>query len=120
MTTHTPELSTTVAAYLDAAPGTDPASIAALFTPNAIVIDDGHTYRGRSEITSWRADVAESFTYTATRLSTERHGHVIVIVERIEGNFPGGRVDLANRFTLDTTDQISSLTIEPATAGTAV
>jgi hypothetical protein len=39
------------------------------------------------------------------------------VINRIEGNFPGGRIDLANRFTVDKAKQISSLTIEPTTNG---
>lgn len=113
MTIHNTDLPSTVAAYLDATPDTDPATIAALFSADATVADDGHTYRGRTEIASWRRDVAAAFTYATTRLRAEQHGDVVVVVNRIEGNFPGGRIDLANQFTLDATDHIVSLTIEP-------
>ncbi|HEY9313686.1 nuclear transport factor 2 family protein [Williamsia sp.] len=115
MTTQIPELPASVTAYLAAAPGADPAIIAGLFAPDAVVVDDGHIYRGRAEIVSWRTDVARSFTYTTTRLHTDLHDHSVVVAERIEGNFPGGRIDLASRFAVDTTGQISSLTIAPAT-----
>jgi hypothetical protein len=115
MKAHIPDLPTTVTAYLDADPDADPATIAGLFSADATVTDDGHTYRGRAEIIAWRADVAATFSYTTTRLRTERDDSVIVVVNRIEGNFPGGRIDLANRFTLDTAHRIRSLTIEPTT-----
>jgi ketosteroid isomerase-like protein len=115
MTTQIPELPTSVAAYLAAANGSDPTTVAGLFTTDAVVVDDGHTYRGRAEIVSWRTDVARSFTYTTTRLRVDLYDDVtVVVVERIEGDFPGGRIDLAYRFTLDTTSQINSLTISPA------
>jgi hypothetical protein len=109
----TTELPPAVAAYLDAGPDTESAAIGELFTTNAVVVDDGHTYRGRAEIIAWRADIARSFTYTTTRLRTERGDNTIVVVDRIEGNFPGGRVDITSRFTLDTTHRIDSLTIAP-------
>lgn len=108
-----PELPATVLTYLGTAGDADPATVAGLFTTNAIVVDDGHTYRGRDEITAWRTDVVRAFTYTSTRLRTELSGNEILVVERIEGDFPGGRVDLANRFTLDAEGQIASLTIQP-------
>ena len=117
MTSETTDLPTTVTEYLYAAPDADPAALANLFAEDAIVVDDGKTYRGRNEIASWRTEVAQSFTYTTTRLRTEEHADAIVVINRIEGNFPGGRIDLANRFTVDKAKQISSLTIEPATKG---
>jgi ketosteroid isomerase-like protein len=117
MTSETTDLPTAVTEYLHAAPDADPAALADLFAEDAIVVDDGKTYRGRGEIVSWRAEVAHSFTYTTTRLRTEEHADAIVVINRIEGNFPGGRIDLANRFTVDKAKQISSLTIEPATKG---
>ncbi|MGK9273773.1 nuclear transport factor 2 family protein [Williamsia muralis] len=117
MTSETTDLPTAVTEYLQAAPDADPAALANLFTEDAIVVDDGKTYRGRSEIAAWRSEVAHSFTYTTTRLRTEEHADAIVVINRIEGNFPGGRIDLANRFTVDDAKRISSLMIAPATEG---
>jgi ketosteroid isomerase-like protein len=111
--TSTSELPPTVATYLDAVPDADPAAVAALFTQDAIVTDDGHTYRGRPEIITWRTNIATTFTYTATPLRTEQDCDTIVVIARINGDFPGSPVDLANRFTVDLSGQISSLTIEP-------
>lgn len=117
MTSETTDLPTAVTEYLQATPDADPAALADLFTEDAIAVDDGKTYRGRGEIASWRSEVAHSFTYTTTRLRTEEHADAIVVINRIEGNFPGGRIDLANRFTMDEAKRISSLTIAPATEG---
>ena len=117
MTSETTDLPTAVTEYLQAALDADPAALADLFTEDAIVVDDGKTYRGRGEIASWRSEVARSFTYTTTRLRTEGHADAIVVINRIEGDFPGGRIDLANRFTMDKAKRISALTIAPATEG---
>nr|WP_231896055.1 hypothetical protein [Gordonia sp. LAM0048] len=44
----------------------------------------------------------------------ERDGDAVIAIQRIEGDFPpSGRVDLANRFTVDAGGHISSLRIEP-------
>lgn len=102
-----------VETYLDATPSTDPTRISALFAEFAAVVDDGHTYDGRAAIASWRAAVADAFTYTATLMRIERDGDAVIAIQRIEGDFPGGRVDLANRFTVDAGGHISSLRIEP-------
>lgn len=115
--TSIPQLPPVVEKYLDTTPNTDPAAVAALFAENATVVDDGHTHEGRAAIISWRDDVAAAFTYTATQLRVEQDGDALVVVQRIEGDFPGGRVDLANRFTVDADDRISSLRIEPVQQG---
>ncbi len=51
--------------------------------------------------------------YTATLMRIERDGDAVIAIQRIEGDFPSGRVDLANRFTVDAGGHISSLRIEP-------
>ena len=66
-----------------------------------MVIDDGSTYRGREEIVGWLTGQASEFTTTSTRLSADRTDRTVVVVTRVEGNFPGGRIDLRNVFTLD-------------------
>ncbi len=75
------------------------------------MVDDGRTYRGREEITVWLTGPASEFTTTSTRLSADRTDQTVVVVIRVEGNFPGGRVELRNFFTLDGTGRLTTLTI---------
>lgn len=86
---------------------------ARFFTSDAVVRDDGHTYRGTDEIRGWLARVAGEFTWTATltgatRLDAARYE----VRQRIEGDFPGGVVDLRYRFTLRGA-LVCELVIEP-------
>jgi ketosteroid isomerase-like protein len=97
--------------YLQTATGNDFAAMAACFTEDAEVTDEGRTHRGRPEIQAWREQLAATFEYTVKILSTDtgddgRH-HVKALVE---GNFPGGRVELTYRFRLRD-DLISELVI---------
>jgi hypothetical protein len=44
-------------------------------------------------------------------VSADWTNQTAVVVIRVEGNFPGGRVDLRNAFTLDPAGRISALSI---------
>lgn len=83
------------------------------YADDATVLDEGHTYRGRDEIRDWLQHSAGEYTYTtevigAERIDDEHH----VVICHLEGDFPGGVVDLRFRFTLRD-GRIAALTIAP-------
>jgi ketosteroid isomerase-like protein len=82
------------------------------YAPDATVTDEGHTYCGAEQIRAWLARSASAFTYTIdmTGASTTDPAHYDV-THHLEGDFPGGQVDLHFRFTLDE-GKIADLTIE--------
>ncbi|SEC43690.1 SnoaL-like domain-containing protein [Streptomyces sp. 3213] len=101
-TTITPDtLPETVIRYLKAHTAHDTATAVSAFTADATVIDDGNTYEGTAAIADWLARSATEFTYT-TRLIDARRSDAThcVATQRLEGDFPGGVVDLHYRFTL--------------------
>jgi hypothetical protein len=100
--------------YLDGRESGEPSAAVAPFAEDAVVEDDGRTYRGREEIAAWRTGTASAFRYTSTRLTTTVEGARVVLVDRLEGDFPGGRVDLTSVFTLDETGAIAALRIAVA------
>ncbi|MEP7765177.1 nuclear transport factor 2 family protein [Sanguibacter sp. 25GB23B1] len=85
----------------------------AVFAADATVVDDGRTYLGHDEIREWLTGAASEFTTTSTRLSVEQDGDALDVLVRVEGNFPGGRVDLHHRFTTDAAGRVANLTIAP-------
>jgi uncharacterized protein (TIGR02246 family) len=88
----------------------DPAM--ACYAEDAVAVDDGNTYRGPAEIRAWLAR-ATAVKYTTTLLSTDRvDDEHHVAVQHLEGDFPGGVVDLRFQFTLRG-DRITELVIEP-------
>lgn len=101
-----------VVTYLDAHDNHRTADAAALFTPDATVLDDGTTYEGLPAITAWLQNSATEYSYTSTRIgqhSTDsRHPTVLI---RLDGNFPGGTATVHYRFELDG-DRIRRLAIE--------
>lgn len=86
--------------------------VAQCFTPDAVVEDEGHTYRGTDEIRSWRANIAAQFTYTCEPLTVHQMGDQTVVTCRLEGDFPGGIADLRFRFRPEG-DKIAELKIAP-------
>lgn len=107
-----PVLPPAVTAYFAALAG-EPADALALFTPDAVVTDDGRTYRGQVEILGWLSGPAGEFTVTTTRLSVQVDGPAVLVVNRLDGNFPGGTVTLRHVFGLSPAGLISALTIAP-------
>lgn len=88
-------------------------SLASCFTEDGVVTDDGEDYRGRPEIRRWRELNATRWTYTSELLGVEPADDLrYVAVVHLEGDFPGGVIDLRYRFTLDH-DLISHLVIAP-------
>jgi ketosteroid isomerase-like protein len=88
--------------YYAASESGDTDALVACFTPDATVLDDGHTYHGHAEIRAWREGLATAFTYTQEVTGLEQTAPDEYIAStHVEGNFPGGVVDLTNRFRLD-------------------
>ena len=90
-----------ITAYLTAHMARDLDRAVASYQPDATVTDEGRTYHGHDEIRAWLTRSASEFTYTiemtgATKLDDDRYD----VTHHLEGNFPGGNVDLHFRFTL--------------------
>jgi hypothetical protein len=107
------ELPAAVTAYLIAHQARDLDTAIAHFTQGAAVTDEGRTYHGRGEIRAWLARAASEYTYTTELTGAAKidDGHYDV-VHHLEGDFPGGVVDLHFRFTLADA-LITRLVIEP-------
>ncbi|MEV4134170.1 nuclear transport factor 2 family protein [Dactylosporangium sp. NPDC049742] len=102
-----------ITTYLTAHNARDVDRAIASYTPDATVIDEGRSHHGTDEIREWLAGAASEYTYTTelisvTRLGEERYD----VVQHLEGDFPGGVVDLHYRFTLRGA-AIVRLVIEP-------
>jgi hypothetical protein len=107
------ELPDVVSRYQAAHDRHDTAVALSTFAPNAHVFDDGHEYQGAEEISDWLDHAASEYTFTRSLVSTEATGaETWVVVNHLEGNFPGGVVDLRYRFTI-AEGLISELVIAP-------
>ncbi len=85
----------------------------ALFDEDATVIDEGEARDGLDAIRGWRTGAAAEYQYTTTLTGSEALGEGRYrVVARLEGNFPGGTVDLNHDFTI-AGDCIRRLEIAP-------
>ncbi|MCF3103199.1 nuclear transport factor 2 family protein [Streptomyces roseoverticillatus] len=99
--------------YLAAHRDHDTATALSAFHSDATVTDEGKTHRGAPAIETWLNRSSSEYTYTieltsAQKVDTDHY----VATHHLEGNFPGGVVDLHYRFTLDG-GLIENLVIEP-------
>jgi hypothetical protein len=83
------------------------------FATDATVIDDGNSYTGHDEIHRWRETEASEYIYTVEVSHVEKLDDTqYVVTNHLEGDFPGGVVDIIYRFTL-ANDLITKLEIAP-------
>ncbi|OOC53956.1 MULTISPECIES: nuclear transport factor 2 family protein [Nocardiopsis] len=103
----------TVMAYLTAHNARDAATAASFFATDATVVDDGRTHKGIGAITRWAKEAGNAFAYTAVPVRAETGGEDrYTVVQHLEGDFPGGEIDLRHHFTLRE-ECIARLVIEP-------
>jgi uncharacterized protein (TIGR02246 family) len=99
--------------YFAAQAARDFDTLVTLFADDAVVIDEGQTRRGAKEIREWRENVASVYEFTTELVGVEAGGEGKYVARvHLEGNFPGGTVDLRYHFTVDG-DSIRRLEIAP-------
>ncbi|MFF3677553.1 nuclear transport factor 2 family protein [Streptomyces sp. NPDC002120] len=107
------DLPETITRYLRAHRDHDTSTAVTAFTRDATVTDDGSTYRGATAIEQWLNRSATEFTYTIELTDAQQIDPAhYVATHHLEGNFPGGSVDLCYQFSLRD-DLIERLVIEP-------
>ena len=106
------DLPDAVQGYVTAHTARDTDTALAAYTSDAVVTDDGSTHRGTEEIRRWLERSSTEYTFTTELTGAQRVDDQWVAVSHLEGDFPGGVVDLRYRFTLRG-DRIAALTIAP-------
>ncbi|KWX66477.1 nuclear transport factor 2 family protein [Mycobacterium sp. NAZ190054] len=102
-----------VTAYLTAHRNGDAVAALTAFADDAAVTDEGHTHAGRRALADWLSSAGGEYTYTtefrrAVRTGPGRYD----VLQRLEGDFPGGVADLHFRFSVADA-LITRLVIEP-------
>lgn len=107
------DLPEVIGRYFSAHDRRDTDAAVATFASDAVVVDDGHEYASPDEIRDWLAHASTQFTYTRTFAGAEAVTlETWLVTNRLEGNFPGGVVDLRYRFRI-ARGLISELVIAP-------
>ena len=108
--------------YLTASERSDIVAIVACFAPDGLVVEEDRTFRGAAEIRQWRESVATAYEYTVELTGAKTLGEAdgvgrYDVYTHLEGNFPGGTVDLTDHFAVRG-GRIVRLEILPTEAGT--
>ena len=99
--------------YLRAHDRRDTDAALSTFAPNATVVYDGQRYIGADAIRDWLANASTEFRYTRTFTGAHAvDADTWLVTNRLEGDFPGGVVDLGYQFRL-AGDAIAELFIAP-------
>jgi len=103
------ELPAAAEAFVEAWQAHDAARVKSLFAEDAVVSDEGRTHRGRAEIDAWIDETIDLFTTTVTLLGARTVGDMVGASYRLEGDFPGGVVELEYQFWIDEQGRITKL-----------
>jgi hypothetical protein len=107
------QLPAAIATYQTAHDRHDVAAALSAFSVDAAVHDEDQDWVGTDQIRQWLIKTSTEYTFTRTLLDVEPVGSDGWLVRnRLEGNFPGGVVELRYQFTLDG-QSISKLSIAP-------
>ena len=105
------QLPATIRGYLAAHAARDADAALRAFAPDAVVVDQGQTFRGTDEILGFLREAGAEFSYTTELIGAQRIDDAHwVATNRLEGDFPGGVAELDYRFTIDG-DLITELVI---------
>src|SRR5260370_98103 len=102
MTSSLPKI---ISEYLAAADRGDVDTLVACFANDATVLDEDREWQSHAGIRQWRTQVAAAYEYTVEVRRAVDRGEIDGVERHdvythLEGNFPGGTVDLTNRFGL--------------------
>ena len=100
-----------VAAYFTADMG-DAEGLSLCFTEEAIVKDEGHTYRGRAAIRQWKEEASAKYQYTCEPFVCEHKDGKVVATCKLTGNFAGSPLNLRFFFELEG-EKIAALEVMP-------
>ena len=100
-----------IAEYLAAVDERNSNKLAGCFAEDAVVHDEGGTYRGRGTIVDWSEETQRKYNYTMDALDASITGDTVRLRAKVTCSFPGSPVELDYLFML-VQDKIASLKIE--------
>lgn len=101
-----------VAGYFAADKSADADALARVFTEDATVRDEGHSYRGRAAIRRWKTESSSKYVYTVQPFAIAEEAGLTIVTAHLAGDFPGSPIDLRYRFALNG-DLIGELEVVP-------
>ena len=86
--------------YFNASERRDSAALAACFTPDGVVFDEGGEHRGHAAIAAWDAGAVARYAMHTTPLASATQGEQCIVHAQVSGTFPGSPLKLDFTFTL--------------------
>lgn len=99
-----------VKAYFDADRRNDPDALAAVFSADAVVEDEGARHEGVGAIRDWWVTAKERFHHVAEPIETRGTGDEVSVRATVTGQFPNSPVTLEFSFTIKN-DKVVALEI---------
>ena len=90
-----------IAAYFRAAHAHDPGGVAACFTHDAVVRDEGRDLATPDAIRAWKAEVVAKYASHTLVSGVDRAGEKTVVTATVSGTFNGSPIELRHVFTLE-------------------
>jgi hypothetical protein len=90
----------------------DSEAVSRCFTDDAVVKDEGHTYKRRDAIKKWKEEASAKYEYTSEPVAYEQKDGKFVVTCHLTGNFPGSPINLRFFFRIEG-DKIAMLEIVP-------
>ena len=97
--------------YFAAQNAHDVDAMAACFTDEATVRDEGRLHAGRGAIRGWMTEVNARYAPTVEPLGRREDSGTAEVVVRVAGTFPGSPIELTYRFAFAPDGLIRSLEI---------
>lgn len=104
------ELPAAIAGYFAADRDGDIDAVAACFTEDARITDEGKDNHGREAVRAWKRKSSQAYRYTAEPFAIADEGDRTVVTSHVAGDFPGSPIDLRYIFELRD-DRIAALEI---------
>lgn len=89
-----------VTRYLASNTSLDKSVLDGCFHPDAVVHDEGGSFRGIEAIKAWKEVAAAKYQYRLQPLGIARSADTLKLLVKVTGNFPGGVADLMHIFVL--------------------
>ncbi|GAB5378328.1 MAG: nuclear transport factor 2 family protein [Acuticoccus sp.] len=94
------KLPSPIETYFEADGKADGAAPMSAFAKDAVVEDEGKTYRGSDAIGKWWRAAKAKTEHTAEPFAIEQKGDVTEVQAKVAGNFPGSPANLTFAFRL--------------------
>lgn len=86
--------------YFEADRADDADALAAAFTADARVGDNGETHIGRADIAAWWREAQDKYRASTQPFQADTHGDVTTVLATVTGNFPGSPTTLTYAFNV--------------------